>query len=252
MNLRTLGKLVSVSFVLSSSAALADWRDDGNLRRKKVRSYEEAERAEQDRGLSLGLRAGYGGPFGRFGSLGKSEGGEVGDSVANVIPLQLDAGYFFNSHLSLGAFFQYGVGLLSEDCPDGGSCSARQLRFGVNVAYHFQPTETLEPWVGLGVGYEVLDMNVSTGEGGLSARVGTAVRGLEFASLQGGLDYRVSRTFSVGPFVTLTAGQYSVVTSRIEADEDSPFFEDVEATEDIERKALHAWLQGGVRMQVRF
>ncbi len=251
MNTRMLWKLASLSLVLSSSSALADssWHNDGFMR--KDVDFEAQERAAEDRGLSFGLRAGFGAPFGKFGSMGGSSGGDVGDSVSGVIPLQVDAGYFFNSNLYLGASFQYGLGSLKEDCTEGASCSARQLRFGVNLSYHFQPSETLRPWVGAGVGYETLDLGVSTSEGPLAAKVTTSIRGFEFA-FQGGLDYRVNKLFSVGPFVTLTAGQYATVKSSIEVDGDGGFFEDAEESDDIEKKEFHAWLQGGVRLQLRF
>jgi OmpW family len=254
MNTRMLWKLASLSLVLSSSSALADssWRNDG-FRNRSV-DYESQERSAEDQGFALGLRAGYGLPFGKFGSVGDGggEGGDVKDLVTSVVPLQVDAGYFINSRLYVGANFQYGVGFLNEDCPEEASCRASQLRFGVNVAYHFEPTETLRPWVGLGVGYEMLDLSVSASEGGVSGKATTSIRGLEFAALQSGLDYRVNRTFSVGPFVTLTAGQYSTVSSRIEVDGDGGFFDDVDTSQDIEEKAFHVWLQGGVRMQVQF
>lgn len=252
MNTRMLWKLASLSLALSSSSALADsnWHKDGFMR--KDVDFEEQERAAEDRGLSFGLRAGYGAPFGKFGSMDGTSGGDVSDLVSRVIPLQVDAGYFFNSNLYLGASFQYGLGSLKEDCPEGASCSARQLRFGVNLAYHFNPSPTLQPWVGLGVGYEALDLSISASEGSVSGKATTSIRGFEFASFQGGLDYRVNKTVSVGPFVTLTAGQYATVKSTIEFDDDGGLFEDTEESDDIEEKEFHAWLQGGVRLQVRF
>lgn len=203
----------------------------------------------------MGLRAGYGVPFGKILDTEDEDSGKVSDTVSGVIPLQVDAGFFINSNLYLGGSFQYGVGLLAEDCEDEGEdvrCGARQLRFGVNLAYHFQPSATLSPWLGVGVGYEHLSVYGSGTNMGVKVDINNSVRGLEFANVQGGLDFRVSDTVSVGPFVTFTVGQYSTASSRINVEGDSPIVVDVDTTNDIEDKAFHSWLYGGLRLQARF
>lgn len=239
MNHRLLWKFLSLSLTLSAPVALAQEEEEG------------MPSQEDGRGFALGLRAGYGLPFGGIGSVDGDEGGDLSDVVSGVIPLQLDADYFFNSRLSLGASFQYGLAQLKEDCLEGADCSARQLRFGLNLAYHFQPAEKLSPWVGLGVGYEVLSLSASASEGSASAEAESSTRGFEFASLQGGFDYRVSERFSVGPFVTFTAGQYASSTTRVKI-EGGGTNVDEEETFDIDEKEFHFWLYGGLRMQVRF
>ncbi|MBZ4417651.1 outer membrane beta-barrel protein [Myxococcus sp. RHSTA-1-4] len=258
----TLWKLAALSLSLSAPAALAEggalrmqddrgYEDDAPA--EADRGYEEDGRAAKDGGFALGFRTGFGMPFGKFSDTGDSDSGKVSDMVTGGIPLQVDAGYFINSRLYVGASFQYGLGFLSEDieCPDEASCSVSQLRFGVNVAYHFNATEKIDPWLGLGIGYESVDLSISASEGDASATASTSIRGFEFASVQGGFDYRVNKTFSVGPFVTFTAGQYSTVSTRIEA-EGGGLDIDEEESEDIEEKAFHSWLYGGVRMQLRF
>ncbi|MCP3098805.1 porin family protein [Myxococcus sp. K15C18031901] len=254
MTTHLLWKLTALSLSLAAPAALAtDWRDEGNFRRKKVNGYEESEQADADKGFALGLRAGYGLPVGSAaGAPDGREAPKLGDMVSGVIPLQLDAGYFFNSNLYLGGYFQYGLGMYAGDCPAGADCSVRQLRFGANLSYHFLPGQKLRPWLGLGIGYESLSIKSSASEGGVSAAVTTGVRGFEFASVQGGLDYRINELFSVGPYVMMTAGVYSTTSVTIESSEDIPFFEDLDESSDIENKAVHLWPMAGIRMQVHF
>ncbi|MBZ4420405.1 outer membrane beta-barrel protein [Myxococcus sp. RHSTA-1-4] len=258
MNMATFQQLAALSLVLSSPSALADGSNDGVPRQGEAPSPEKSGGfdapgpAEQPRGFSLGLRTGAGVPFGKSRGTEDPDGGKMSNFVSRTIPLQVDAGYFFNSHLYVGAFFQYGVTRLAQDCLEGMSCSASQLRFGVNAAYHFQSRRALEPWVGLGIGYERIDSSASLTIIYGPMRVESSTQGFEFASLQGGLDYRLNNTFSVGPFATFTMGQYSTSHLIIDAAERDPLNRDSDTTEDIEDKAIHGWLYGGLRAQARF
>ncbi|WP_338864515.1 porin family protein [Myxococcus stipitatus] len=244
MKSRAPWMLCSLSFALAASPALADDRDDSDAEY----SDEGSDTSERGGGFALGLRAGFGVPFGKIsGDEAQEDRSKLADAFSGAIPFQVEAGYFFNPNVYLGAFFQYGILTLKPDCLEGVSCSASQLRVGINAAYHFQATRLLEPWVGLGVGYERSSQTSSLerSEDEVSATV--SIQGLEFVSGQAGLDFRVSRRFSVGPYVTYTLAQYSSVTltnTRGDAQ--------IGETEDIDEKALHSWLYGGVRLQMRF
>ncbi|NVJ09820.1 outer membrane beta-barrel protein [Myxococcus sp. AM001] len=253
MTTRTLWKLTALSLTLSAPSFAADWRNDGNLRRKEVKSTEALEQAREDRGFALGLRAGYSLPLGSAVGSDRGEAPGMRDAYSGAIPLQVDVGYFFNSNVYLGAYFQYAPVFLAEDCGADVSCSANQLRFGVNASYHFRASEKLMPWLGLGIGYELLDTKLSASAGDLETVIGAGARGIEFASVQGGADYRVSDTFSIGPYLSLAAGVYQTATSRLET-KNVPILGDISesASESIDDKAVHAWLSGGVRMQFRF
>ena len=63
---------------------------------------------------------------------------------------------------------------------------------------------TFIPWVGAGIGYEELKIKASSG--GLSQSA--TVSGFELLNLQGGGEFLTSSDFSVGPFVSLSFGQY--------------------------------------------
>ncbi|ADO75666.1 hypothetical protein [Stigmatella aurantiaca] len=262
MTVHTFWKFSALALTLIAPAAMADWRSDGNLKRNKVSSSDddrdtssdsasdsaqndeedaETARAEKEaRGFSLGLRAGFGLPYGK--AIGGTDTA-LGDTISGVIPLQLDAGYFLTSHLYLGGSFQYAPALLAEDCPEEASCSASVMRFGVNVAYHFSPLQKIDPWLGLGVGYEILKTGTSVSGSGQTFELNTTGSGLEFAAFQGGVDFRINKALVVGPFLTFTVGQY--LSSSISSGGET-------RSDDIEEKAIHGWLMGGVRAQVRF
>ncbi|NVJ23124.1 MULTISPECIES: outer membrane beta-barrel protein [Myxococcus] len=265
MKSRTQWMLCSLSFALAASPALAGdtyrLQDDNGQEGYSDEGYASEEASEDKgggKGFALGLGVGYGAPYGQLGSPAPDDDDEnkLGDLVSGVIPIQLEAGYFFNPNVYLGATFQYGIVSLkdeSSNCNDTGiSCSASQLRLGVNVAYHLNVTPKIDPWVSLGVGYEFLNQSVKAEESGESATAKVSVKGFEFIAAQVGLDYRITPKFSVGPFATVTAGQYSSVTTSFETSVDIPGLEDLEETDDLETKKIHGFIYGGVRAQYRF
>ncbi|WP_338864514.1 outer membrane beta-barrel protein [Myxococcus stipitatus] len=244
MKSRTQWMLCSLSFALAASPALADDRDDSNS------EYADEAGASEGGGggFALGLRAGFGVPFGKIAASDDGQtSNKLSDAFSAAIPLQLEAGYFFNPNIYVGAYFQYGILTLKDDCAEGSDCSASQLRFGVNAAYHFQATPMIDPWVGLGIGYEISSQSASRTIGSTTVEADVSVKGLEFVSGQAGLDFRITPKFSVGPYVTYTLGQYSSIGIS-----GSSGGTDVDESLDIEEKAMHSWLYGGVRLQMRF
>lgn len=200
---------------------------------------DDAESVSFDRGtgLAFGLRAAYGIPLGE-----SIKGEDLSDSFKGTIAPQVEVGYFFNRNLSLGAFFQYGVALVNKEqliCNTADTdCSGSVMRFGLDLNYHFSPERTLSPWVGVGAGYEIAQLKLREDD-----IEGTAsISGFEFAHVQGGVDFQVSRSIWVGPYVTGTVGQY---------DSRKVSVGDTSISTDLEDKALHFWLQPGLRVQVR-
>ncbi|MCP3162421.1 outer membrane beta-barrel protein [Myxococcus qinghaiensis] len=268
MKSRTQWMLCSLSFALAASPALAGdtyrLQDDTGQEGYSDEGYASEETSEGKgggKGFALGLSLGYGAPYGELGSTTEDaeETGKVSDLVTGVIPIQLEAGYFFNPNVYLGATFQYGIASLNtdeSDCEDQGgvsvTCSASQLRLGVNLAYHFNVTPKIDPWVSVGVGYEFLNTSVKGEQDGESITAKASVKGFEFIAAQVGLDYRISPKFSVGPFATVTAGQYSTATVSLESSEEIPGGEELEESEDFETKKIHGFIYGGVRAQYRF
>ena len=157
----------------------------------------------------------------------------MSDYVGGMIPIWLDLGYMVTPTIMVGLYAQYGllmgVKAGGQDCPSGVSCSGNDIRIGLQGQYHLSPGESLNPWFGLGIGYEMLNTKYSGG--GVDVKGGA--KGLEYANLQGGADFKVAESFAVGPFVSFSLGQYSKTSGDNSA--------------DIPEKAMHQWLTLGVK-----
>jgi hypothetical protein len=177
-----------------------------------------------DKKIRLGLRLGYALPMGNA-----DEGDKLGDTVSGQIPIWIDAGYMVTPNILVGLYGQYGFASI-KNCPSGVSCSAHDLRIGIQGQFHIMPTGSADPWLGLGVGYESLGGSVSAG--GLSADF--SATGFEFANLQGGADFKIADAFAVGPFLSFSLGQYSSQSAN-------------GTSSSIDKKAMHEWLTFGVK-----
>lgn len=184
------------------------------------------------KGFEVGLRAGYALPLGDV-----SSGNAYSDFTKGIVPLQLDVGYRINGNWFAGAYFQYGLtNVKVPECDQSGvSCSASDLRFGIEGQYHLMPANALDPWVGLGVGYEVYHSSESAG--GMEASGST--NGFEFLNATVGADYKLAPNLGVGPFLGLSLGEFS------NASFSSPGQPDQSGS--IQDKALHLALSFGLR-----
>jgi hypothetical protein len=177
-------------------------------------------------GLEVGLRIGYAFPLGS-----EAQNINLNDVFSGVVSVWADAGYRLASpNLLLGAYFQYGFGVLggqtANQCQSGVTCSASVVLYGAEVHYHFVPRGTFDPWIGVGVGLE--NVKISSPESGLSRSA--SLTGVDFAILQAGGDYRGV----VGPCAMFGIGQYT-----------SGSFGGLPA--GIQSQALHEWFTLGVR-----
>ncbi len=181
-------------------------------------------------GIELGVRVGYGIPLGSA-----AQNAKWSDQIKGMIPFWFDVGYRIDPNWYVGGFFQFGLGFVPSGlCTTGLSCSENDLRFGLNVHYHFLPAETFDPWIGLGAGYEIWNYNVSAAGVSGSAQL----KGFEFGNAQLGLDYKFSPTFAVGPFVTFTVAQFSDQSGSVAG---------FSSSGSIDNKAIHEWLIFGLR-----
>ena len=181
-------------------------------------------------GLELGARLAYGLPMGEV-----QEKADLSDFASSQIPLWFDIGYRINENLFAGAYLSYGLVQLADDaCPDGADCSASDIRLGVQGHYHLSPGESIDPWFGLGIGYEMANSKVEAG--GIESTGNYS--GFEFLNLQGGADFQVSEGVGIGPFLALSIGQYSSYESEVAGNKTDG---------DIENKGMHEWLMLGVR-----
>jgi outer membrane protein W len=187
----------------------------------------------------LGLRLGYALPVGSL-----AEGSDMSDAISGQFPIWLDIGYMVTPNVMLGAYGQYAFGsvagqiktLCDQNSAAGISCSASDIRFGLQGQYHISPSEKFDPWLGLGVGYELMKVGVSGG----GQEASTTASGFEFANLQAGADFKVVPKFVFGPFLSFSLGQYGSTSNSGAGAAQSP-------GGDIPNKALHEWLTFGVR-----
>jgi hypothetical protein len=192
--------------------------------------------------LELGARLAYGAPFG--GSSGVP-GADLDHIVSNTLaPLWLDAGLRIASNWYLGGSVAYGVTSVSDQLNNAGCsqpgvrCSSSDIRLGANVHYHAVPDGRFDPWIGAGVGYEWLSLNVSNSAG---RQESSGLSGWELANLQAGLDFRPGPGgFGVGPFASLTFAEYS--SASVPSDQNGGT-----TGQSISNQGVHEWLLVGLR-----
>lgn len=206
----------------------------------------------QDRAghFRLGLRTGYGLPLGRYAEVRNFAGfrdddvNALSDDTYGVIPIWLDAGYWLTSHLYLGAYFAFGLVLpkvaastdpLGGGCPEDFDCAATGVRAGIQAEYAFGPYAGVRPWLGLGLGYEWVSTEIKGRT--LDLQLESLHHGPELLQLSGGADLGVSRSFDLGPFVTLSALQYTSCTLDFGGEQPC----------EIEEASWHGWILLGVR-----
>lgn len=202
----------------------------------------------------LGLRLGYSLPLGQLngpnvvnadGTAGPAA--SIHDFGTGMVPIWLDAGYFVTPHVMLGLYGQYGfvtpptrIGVCQ-----GGDCTTREIRVGVQGQYHFSPEAPVDPWAGLGVGYELLlasDTFPGAPPGALPSPAqhwDNEYRCIEFANLQGGADFDLGGGVTVGPFGSASFGQ--CVSSN------SGSGGQMYGWRDIPSKGTHEWLTVGAK-----
>jgi outer membrane protein W len=189
--------------------------------------------------LEVGLRLGVGFPLGHEGTTASDTSNDkLSDDLKAIIPIAVDAGYRINPNVYLGLLLQYGFGIVdtnsSNGCGDSGvSCSGSDLRLGVDLHFHFAPGQSFDPWLGVGAGYEWLFLDVTAGgEASLTAT------GFEFGNVQLGGDIPIAPNFAIGPFVSLSFGQYGNVSVSSGG---------TSMDMSITSKSFHEWLDIGVR-----
>jgi len=192
------------------------------------------------RGFSLGARSGWALPY---GSLVK--GDSMGSNFDGMVPVWFDAGYRWNEQFYVGGYFQWGFALVSDEVCARPllSCTATDLRVGLNVHWHFKWlvqhgawAGAFDPWIGLGTGYESTVIRLSSSGANSHETDG----GLEFGNLQLGGDYTVLPTWRIGAFTSLAIAEYTNRTIGTPAGS---------ASFSLSHPAVHLWLTVGLRVQ---
>jgi hypothetical protein len=184
--------------------------------------------------FEAGFRTGLAFPLGDI-----AQDAALVDSIAWSVPLQIDAGARIGPAF-VGGYFSYAFGKAGSKLDNLASKSASDLRVGFEVLWHFAPGAAVDPWAGLGIGYEWLNFSAPVG----TSTVSVSVRGFEFVNAQAGLDFTLGSLFRIGPCVLASLGQYATGSGDITGTTGGT----VSGTSDIQNKRIHAWLSVGLRM----
>ncbi|MBX3182931.1 MAG: hypothetical protein KIT72_17940 [Polyangiaceae bacterium] len=185
--------------------------------------------------------------------------GEPGDDLASryswQVPIAVGLGAKLSPRVYLGGYLGFAFGAEGSDnrveylCEDNdvnlqndNACSTVSFEIGAQLTYSFSPGERWNPWISYGLGYEVTSQSLDmTRDRRRLYSESTSSRGITFAKLGAGLDYRAK--VGVGPFAEAAIGQFlsnSTVTS-IESRQ----------THDIDDTAIHAWITVGIRLVIQ-
>jgi hypothetical protein len=172
-------------------------------------------------GFQMALRTGYAIPMGSLHEL-----------VSGQVPVLVDLGGKPDRHLFIGGFVGFGFGgtegALARTC---GDCGAGTFQIGAQIHYAILPDAWVNPWFGYGLGFS--ELNASDGPSALR------LRSFDIAHLFAGVDFRLSRSFGLGPFLDFDLATYS--TRHVEGPPGT--FTDAE----VSSRRLHEWLTIGPR-----
>ena len=154
--------------------------------------------------FEIGTRVGIAAPLGSV--EGTINGRSLSEDIAAAVPVTLSIGVRRREALFLGLAATYlpttapappggplGQPCAWEPCPFRGP--VRAYRVNAEAQYQFLPGARVQPWIGLGAGAEWLFLSQS--------------RYLApFLALHGGGNYSVGPSFSIGPFVGASFGQF--------------------------------------------
>jgi hypothetical protein len=205
------------------------------------------DNATTDTSVSLKPRFLVSARTGFFLPVGSVSGGAsekpMSDVVLGQIPIQVDLGGRMEN-LFVGGFAAMGANFLATDynCNPELRCSSSSISFGLQVHYHLAPERPLNPWFGVGVGYELLSVRTEDRSNDANY-VQTVFHGPQLLKLMGGAEFRASSRFVVGPFAEISVGEYWNVSARLRR---SPA--EISTSEALAGKALHAWMGLGVRV----
>lgn len=190
------------------------------------------------KGFQLGLRTGVAVPIGSVSPTTK-----MSDALGIQVPLIVDLGAKIIPNLYIGGFLGVALGNVAGQaakvCDAAGvNCTGVGFRGGIDAQWNFQPDKRINPWVGLGFGYEIATSSGSDG----SNSVSNNIRGFELLHILGGVDFRLQDLFGVGPFFDGALGRYDYAKQELNAGGQV-----TDVGGDLADKSFHGWLIFGVR-----
>jgi hypothetical protein len=170
--------------------------------------------------------------------LGSAErGGRLRDTTFGAVLLGLDAAYRLLSSLGLAAHVAYGVGAPTL-CQTAGDCTASlgtDVAVVLGIRWHVPRLGPTAPLVDLGVGYEWFTARFADA-GAHSSR---SYRGPLLTSGRLAAPFRVGAHWTIGPLLELSVGTFTAQSLQTNVSSIS---------QDVASRAIHGWLQLGVRL----
>lgn len=191
-------------------------------------------------GFEAGVRLGAALPIGSAGRDADGVSRKLSSLTSWRTPLWLDVAYRVSPGASYGLYGQLGVGGTGGGC--SGECDFSDLRVGAQGLWHFSPEDTIDPWLGLGVGWESLSYRSLSTETGTST---TELLGGPEVLVQGGLSLRVEDALQIGPYVSAGIGNY--IRDSYKCLPDGP---ECPTGSSVAGSGFHTWL--GLGLSVRY
>lgn len=195
-----------------------------------------------------GLRVGYSFSNGDYASgvpIGSASDQNLLPAVSGAVSFGAEIGVRIAHSVFLGGFFDYGLlGTSCIDPPANGvlvSCSGHDIKAGVETILHLAPRGSIDPWIGVGIGHEWLQVSV-TESGGQSGTATQTLEGWNFADVSLGLDFHVGESVGVGPYFELTSGSFTSDSESVTVPGSS-----ASASSDVSSQSSHQWFTLGLR-----
>lgn len=188
-------------------------------------------------GPVFALRGGVGVPSGRVALAGP----DVADVVSRKVPVGVELGYRFGRRIWALLHFELAHATpASGICATATSCSASDLRFGAQLALRLFPGKRLDPWIGAGIGAEVLELEGKDRASG--AELEQSWAGVELPFVEAGVDLALGDRIAIGPFASLSFVRFTSETTRGAGGK-------VSGT--VQGRAQHRWLGAGLRATLK-
>jgi hypothetical protein len=179
-------------------------------------------------GFQMAFRTGYSIPLGSA-----ANGLSMSDTFGGQVPVIIDIGGKIIPNLFIGGYLGLGFGGCGAKIQSGNGCLSDSLTIGAEIEYSIIPNSRFNPWIGYGIGLAASAVSAN----GDTISLG----GVDYGHFMGGLDFRLTRGFGIGPFVDFGLGQYSSVNETVGG-----------ATVDgtVDGKTLHEWLTLGAKFTI--
>jgi hypothetical protein len=208
---------------------------DGAVQRAVCPRPSEDELHQLERGRVVHARThGFQGGF-LFGAALPGGSGARGVALSELsgpqFEFRTELGAKVGKSLFVGGVFSIGIGSpadsLSSEC--SACATSGRLGLGPSARYYVSPEKPVDPWLSLGIEFSLLSLT----NGGTSSSgdlvLGPQLRGVDLV-LGAGLDWRISPSLGIGPYLDLALGSYS------QAENLQPF-----------SSATHFWTSIGMR-----